>query len=77
VGYDYAVEGLTEKQKAIAVVVIVGSNVGLGFVLSRLDEVLSFFVMMIAAPIWASLAWAVWWYFSGRPPIDWFASGRK
>jgi hypothetical protein len=63
VGYDYAVEGLTEKEKAIAAVVILGLNVGLGIVLGRLDEVFSFFVMMIAVPIWASLAWAVGWYF--------------
>jgi hypothetical protein len=71
------VEGLTEKQKAIAAIVIVWLNVGLGFVLRGLDEVFSFFVMMIAVPIWASLVWAVGWYFSDRPPIDWFSSGRK
>jgi hypothetical protein len=43
VGYDYAVEGLTEKEKAIAAVVILGLNVGLGIVLSRLNEAFFFF----------------------------------
>lgn len=64
---------MTEKQKAIAAVVIVAVNVAYVFVLARLDDIFSFFVVAVTIPIWASLAWAVDWYFSDRPPIDWFS----
>src|SRR5258706_3901299 len=74
--YDRTVCRMTEKQKAVAAIVIVGLNVGLGVVLSRLDEVFSFFVMMISVPICASLAWAVGWYPSVRPPIHWLCPYR-
>jgi hypothetical protein len=70
------VHSLTEKQKAIAAIVIVVVNVGYGFVLSKLDGVFSFFVILVTIPIWASLAWATSWYFSDSPPIDWFSSRK-